>query len=303
MEGNQTSSAPDAVRPAWVDDGLFPFRSRFVTLNGHTVHYVDEGSGPTLLMLHGNPTWSFLYREVIKRLSGRFRCVAVDYPGFGLSRAAPGYRSRPEDHARVVADLIPLLDLDEFTLVVQDWGGPIGVHAAARNRDRVAALVVGNSWAWPVNGDVHFEVFSKTMGGPLGRALIRRYNIFVTLMVPAGHRLRKPTPAEMAHYREALPDAARRHATGVFPRSITGARGFLASTERDLAALRDLPALVLWADRDTAFRARERERWERALPNHRTVILPGAGHFLQTDAPDEFSDAIAAWHPLLKEER
>src|SRR5207302_11174538 len=87
------------TRPAWVDDGLFPFESRFVTIDGHTVHYVDEGSGPTLLLLHGNPTWSFDYRDVIRALRDQFRCIALDYPGLGLSSARPGYRYLPEEHA------------------------------------------------------------------------------------------------------------------------------------------------------------------------------------------------------------
>ena len=91
-------------RPAWVDDELFPFESRFVDIDGHSVHYVDEGSGPTLLFLHGNPTWSFVYREVIESLRDEFRCIAVDYPGFGLSSAAPGYRYLPAEHAQVRRD-------------------------------------------------------------------------------------------------------------------------------------------------------------------------------------------------------
>src|ERR1035438_5030215 len=87
-----TGSFGRGVRPVWVDDKLFPFTSRFVELSGNVVHYVDEGEGPILLMLHGNPTWSFVYRDVIAQLSGSFRCIAPDYPGFGLSSPAPGYQ-------------------------------------------------------------------------------------------------------------------------------------------------------------------------------------------------------------------
>ncbi len=91
------------ARPAWVDDELFPFESRFIDIDAHRVHYVDEGSGPTLLFLHGNPTWSFDYSKVIQSLRPEFRCIAVDYPpGFGLSSAAPGYRHLPIEHAEVI---------------------------------------------------------------------------------------------------------------------------------------------------------------------------------------------------------
>lgn len=116
-----------AERPAWVDDELFPFESRFVDIDGHSVHYVDEGSGPTLLFLHGNPTWSFDYREVIESLRSEFRCVAVDYPGFGLSVAAPRYRYLPAEHAEVIGGFVDALALSGATLVAHDWGGPIGL--------------------------------------------------------------------------------------------------------------------------------------------------------------------------------
>jgi len=284
-----------SVRPSWVDDDLFPFQSRFVELDGHVVHYVDEGSGPTLLMLHGNPTWSFVYREVIGSLRDRFRCVALDYPGFGLSVAAPGYSYLPEEHAAVTVRFVDRLELSDTIIVVQDWGGPIGLHTVEQRPDRFRGLVIANTWAWPVNGDMHFEVFSHLMGGALGRQLIKRLNLFVNVMIPAGHRRRKLTSAEMAHYRAALPTASRRLASAVFPRAITGSRDFLADVERGLETVSGLPALIAWADSDIAFREKERERWEELLSSHETVIFKGAGHYVQSDAAQDFSAAIRAW--------
>ena len=140
-------------RPAWVSDELFPFESRFAVVDGHIVHYVDEGKGPLLLMLHGNPAWSFLYRHVIAGLRGEFRCVALDLPGFGLSKAGAGYGYRPADHATVVEGFCDRLGLEAITLMVNDWGGPIGFWVAGRQPTRFKALVIGNTWAWPVNGD------------------------------------------------------------------------------------------------------------------------------------------------------
>ncbi len=150
-------------RPDWVDPELFPYESRYVELDGASVHYVDEGSGPTLLMLHGNPTWSFLYREVIAALRDRFRCLALDYPGFGLSTAAPGYGFTAAEHSETVARFVSELDLQGWTPVVQDWGGPIGLEAAARDPERVAALAILNTWAWPLQGNRDAERFSKLM--------------------------------------------------------------------------------------------------------------------------------------------
>ncbi|MEV6253205.1 alpha/beta fold hydrolase [Nocardia sp. NPDC051911] len=290
-----TTQQPAGVRPSWVDDELFPFESRFVELDGHVVHYVDEGSGPTLLMLHGNPTWSFVYRQVIVSLRDRFRCIALDYPGFGLSVAAPGYRYLPEEHAAVVGSFLDRLGLSQATLVAHDWGGPIGLHVAEQQPDKFERLVLANTWAWPMNGDLRAELASRLMGGPAGRELIRRFNLFVNALIPAGHKRRKPFPTEMAHYREALPTPERRQASAVLAGAIIGSRTFLTGVADRLRILEQLPTLILWADADIAFGDKERERWEAMLPNHTTALLHGVGHFLQSDAPQELSEAIRAW--------
>lgn len=288
-------SRAQPTAPDWVPRDLFPFASRFLAVDGHDVHYVDEGDGPPLLLLHGNPTWSFLYRNVIARLRRRFRCVAPDYPGFGLSRAAAGYDFLPASHARVVEAFVHALDLSGFAVMVQDWGGPIGLRLAARRAEAVRGLVIGNTWAWPIQGDPHFERFSRLMGGAVGRFAIRRLNAFVNVMIPVGVRRGRLPRRVMAAYRRPFPTADARLPTHVFPREIRGSGAFLAEVEAGLAALAGKPALVLWGDRDVAFRDRERERFEREFPHHRTVVLAGAGHFIQEDAPAQIAGAVESW--------
>lgn len=283
-------------RPTWVDDKLFPFASRFVDIDGHTVHYVDEGSGPTLLFLHGNPTWSFDYRRVVESLKQEFRCVAVDYPGFGLSVAAPGYRYLPADHAQVIERFVAALGLNGITLVAHDWGGPIGLAAVQRHPGIFDRLVLTNTWAWPVSDPV-VQLMSHVLGSPMGRLLIRQLNLFVNLMIPIGHRLAKPTAEQMAHYRKALDSPARREASAVFPREITSSRAFLAEIEARLTGIAALPALIIWGDADFAFGDKELRRWERTFTDHKTVIVEGAGHFVPSDAPEQFAAAIRGWHP------
>src|ERR671920_404639 len=144
-----TPNPSQPPRPSWLDERLYPFESRYADVGGARVHYVDEGSGPPLLLLHGNPTWSFLYRDIIAALRDRFRCIAPDYPGFGLSSAPPGYGFMPAEHARVIERLVLELDLRDVTMMVQDGGGPIGFAAATRHPGRFARFVIGNTWAWP----------------------------------------------------------------------------------------------------------------------------------------------------------
>ncbi len=289
--------APEpGVRPAWVSDELFPFESRFVVVDGHVVHYIDEGTGPLLLMLHGNPAWSFLYRHVITGLRREFRCVALDLPGFGLSKARAGYGYRPADHATVVERFCDQLGLNAITLMVNDWGGPVGFWVAGRSPERFVAFVIGNTWAWPVTGDWHFEWFSRAMGGPIGRCLIGRFNLFVNLLVPAGHRQSRLSEAEMRHYRSPFSTVESRLPTAIFPREITRSSAWLAEVTAHLPRLRRHPALILWGSRDFAFRAGERGRFEELFPEHQTVDLARAGHFIADDAPDEVIEAIRHWH-------
>ena len=281
-------------RPDWLDPVLFPFESRFLDVDGATVHHVDEGTGPPLLLLHGNPTWSFLYREVIAGLRDRFRCVAPDYPGFGLSRPAPGYGFTPAEHAEVVRRLVLELDLRDVTLMVQDWGGPIGLAAATRMPGRFSALVVANTWAWP-KSDLATQGFSRGLGGPVGRRLIQRRNLFVERILPAGVRRRTLPPEVMAAYRGPFPTPASRRPLAVLPGEILRSRPFLAQVQQRLPALADRPALILWPTADPAFRARERRRWEALFRDHETVLIEGAGHYVQEDAPEEIVAAVSAW--------
>ncbi|GMV14433.1 MAG: haloalkane dehalogenase 2 [Polyangiaceae bacterium] len=290
-------SVERGVRPGWLTRDLFPCESKFVSMAGHTIHYVDEGSGPTLLMLHGNPTWSFVYRHLIGLLRDRFRCVALDYPGFGLSVAAKGYDYLPESHLGVVERFVERIGLDELTPVVQDWGGPIGLGLAGRHAERARALVVLNTWAWPVADDPHFVRFSQLMGGPIGGLAIRYFNAFVNVMIPLGTPRRKLTAEVMQAYRRPMSTAARREATHIFPKAIVGSTPLLATVEAGLKRLADKPVLLCWGDEDIAFRDKERARFEKAFSRSRTVALRGAGHYVQEESPAEIAAAIRTWWP------
>jgi len=283
-------------RPPWIPDQLYPFESRYADVDGTRVHYVDEGSGPTLLLLHGNPTWSFLYRDVIKGLRESYRCIAVDHPGFGLSRAARGYGFTPAEHAGVLEQLIQQLDLQDVTMMVQDWGGPIGFSAATKQPERFAAFVIGNTFAWP-KSDFATQVFSRFLGGPIGRYLILQRNFFVEKAIPGSMRLRKLSDEVMDAYRGPFPTPESRRPVHVFPREILASRPWLAEVESRLPLLRDRPALLVWPTKDVAFKEPARQRWEQLFPAHQTRMLEGAGHYIQEEASEEIVAAVRAWRP------
>jgi haloalkane dehalogenase len=278
----------------WIPTDLYPFQSRYADVASARVHYIDEGGGPPLLLLHGNPTWSFLYRDIVKGLRHRFRCIAVDHPGFGLSRPGPGYRFTPAEHAAVLEQLVLQLDLRDVTMMAQDWGGPIGFAVATRRPERFSGFVIANTWAWP-KSDPPTQLFSRLLGGPVGRRLILNRNLFVERILRGGVRRRTLPDAVMDAYRGPFPTRASRVPVAVLPREILASRQFLAEVEASLPRLRERPALLVWPTKDPAFGARERQRWEELFPHHRTVLIEGAGHYVQEDAADEIVAAIRDW--------
>ena len=255
--------------------------------------YIDEGEGPPLLLLHGNPTSSYLYRKVIAGLRDRFRCIAPSYPGFGGAAAPPGYGFTPVEHAAVLERLVVELDLRDATMMVQDWGGPIGFAVAGRHPERFSRFVIGNTWAWPKT-DAGTRMFSGFLGGPIGRQLILRRNFFATTVMRSSQKRK----FDVEPYARSFPTPESRIPTWVFPREIMGSRAFLRDVEQSLSRVTSRPALILWPDGDVAFRAPERERWESLFADHETVMLEGVGHYIQEEAPDEIVEAIRSWSPV-----
>jgi haloalkane dehalogenase len=282
------------TRPDWFDATLLPYESHWLDLDGHRLHYLDVGTGPTLLMLHGNPTWGFLYRCLVAGLADRFRCVVPDHPGFGLSQARAGYGFTAAEHAEVVRGFVEALDLRDVTPIVQDWGGPIGLGAAVRDPDRYAGLVVGNTWAWP--SSLWTRSFGQVMGGPLtGWLMSQRLNLFVGQMVPRMMRRRTLTPAERAMYAGPFPTVDSRRPVRVLPDQISAAGPFLRDLEGRLGAIAGKPSLLLWATGDIAFGDGERRRWQQVLTDRTDHTLHGAGHFWQDDAGEEAVAVIRGW--------
>ncbi|WDG16785.1 alpha/beta fold hydrolase [Microbacterium sp. Clip185] len=288
-----------AVRPSWVDRDEYPFSSAIANVGGHRIHYVDTAapgqSGPTLLFLHGNPTWSFVYRDVIRALPASVRCVAPDLPGFGLSDAADDFDGTFVAHADVIERFVDALGLEDVVLVAQDWGGPIGLRLLERTPERFRGVALCNTWAWPVADDPHFARFAGAMGGRVGAFFTRHGNLFVNLMIPIGHRRRRVTRAEMAHYRRALGTARRRGFSAVLPREIVAATPHLVELEAGLSVLSAIPVLIMWGDRDIAFREPELARWRTIAPHAHVEVIEGAGHFLPSDAPAEVAASLRGW--------
>jgi haloalkane dehalogenase len=246
---------------------------------------VDEGQGQPVLLVHGTPTWSFLYRHLIWGLSTQgYRVIAVDHLGFGLSDKPEGAAYRPADHSRRLAALVEHLRLSQVDLVVHDFGGPIALGYATEHPENVRRIVLFNTWMWSLAENRSTVRASGFAAGPIGRFLYRRMNFSPKVLMKAvvGDKS-KLTPEAHRHYVQAFPDASARMAPWVLARELIGSSewydGLWARRER----LRGKPALLLWGMKDPTFGPDALARWQEALPQAEIERFPDAGHFVQEE--------------------
>ena len=276
----------------------FPFKENYAEIEGVRLHYVDEGSGPPIVMFHGNTMWSYLYRKMIPPLvAAGYRCVAPDLMGSGLSdKPADESAYSLQRHVQLVTGLIEHLELQDVTTVGEDWGGPISLRYAIEHRDNTRALVILSTFVRPMKLPAFFRVLFRS--GGFSSFLIRRMNLFLAMMFRVGFR-RPVNPRAMEQYRMPHRTAATRATLAAFPRMIpTDDRhpnaDYIWGIERTLARW-DIPVLVMFADKDIGFRAAEGQRIADLVPNGRFHLVRNAGHYLQEDAGEETAERMISF--------
>lgn len=259
-----------------------------VEVEGHAVHRVDAGAGFPVVLVHGSPTSSLLFRHQIAALSARFRVIAPDLLGFGRSGAPPGGTAFREQ-ARVLRALLDRLGLDRFALVGHDWGGPIGMAAAIRRPEQVSQLVLVNTTLRP---DFEPPWYWRPFVAPrLGELLLVRLDLFgrgLPLMMRAARER-----SLHRRYRAPLARADTRRTVLALER-LTGYPELMREV-RDALSRMQVPTLILWGEPDGYFRSPERERLHALLPHARVHPIPKGGHFPQEDAPEEVTAALLAF--------
>jgi pimeloyl-ACP methyl ester carboxylesterase len=288
---------PDSVRRQW------PYQPRFARANGWRMHYVDEGSGDPVVLLHGNPTWGFLYRDFVLPLTtAGYRVIIPDMIGFGLSEKPPRAQAHSLDgHIANLAALLRTLDLQRVTLVCHDWGGPTGLGVALSNPACMRALVLMSTWAWPLPpAEFHTRIFPwRIMHAPLlGPYLLGRHNALAGrgVYLSVVDRKRFQERAQIA-YEAVLPDPASRLLTWTWPRWIpldASALAFerFAWLERELATCR-LPTLLVWGREDDVFDPSVFiPRFRQLLPHAEGPHLVTGRHFLQEDSGPEIAGHV-----------
>ena len=273
----------------------YPFAPNYLELSGDLdglrMHYLDEGSGDPILLLHGEPTWSYLYRKMIPSLSTRFSVIAPDYVGFGRSDK-PTDRDwyTYERHVDSIVQLIEALDLTEITVVVQDWGGPIGLRCAIDHEQRFAALVILNTGImrpgpnWPTETFLQWRAYAE-----------RNPDLDVGFIIQAS-TVTELDDEVLAGYTAPWPTADSKAGVAAFPLIVPlteddpGVREMVRTGD----ALREWskPALVAFSDSDPIFPQAAGERLASRIPGAKFVPVEGASHFLQEDKGEEIAQIV-----------
>jgi cis-3-alkyl-4-acyloxetan-2-one decarboxylase len=292
MRNAMTPHLVSARQKARELEEIFPFESQYITVGGHACHYVDEGRGEPVVAVHGNPTWSFAFRHIIRHLAGRYRMIALDHIGCGLS-AKPSDSEYPYDLARRVDDFgefVDRLDLDRLSLIVHDWGGVIATAWAVRNPSRVRAMVVLNSAAFlpPPSKRIPFLLLLARSRFP-GALLVRGTNLFVRSTLLMGAARGRLTEAERRGY--LLPYASWKERLALYRfvqdipvNSKHRSHDLLRLTADQLAQLHRVPTLLCWGMRDFVFDDTILSEWISRIPAAQVERYPEARHLVFEDA-------------------
>lgn len=273
----------------WLDTVEYPFKQNYIQLSAGKMNYVDEGKGEPIVFVHGNPGWSFEFRKAIKKMSKTNRCIAPDHIGFGLSDKPYNWDYLPKNHAENFEKLINDLKLENIILVVNDWGGPIGLSYALKYPEKIKHLFITNTWMWSAEDDPYYRKFSNFAGGPIGRFLIRNFNFFGKVII-------KKAMGKKEHYHkhiyQHLETKKDRKGCWTFPKQIIASSKWLDNLWQQREKIKNKPTTIIWGEKDIAFRDQEFQVWDKLMTNKEVVKLKDVGHYPQEEASDIFIDEL-----------
>jgi haloalkane dehalogenase len=291
----ESVSSRVAGRAQWPDTATWPWPPQWLSVADGRLHYVRSGAGPRVVFVHGTPTWSYEWRHALTALSDSHEVIALDHLGFGLSDQPRRAAYSPEAHAaRFREAMTTLAPAGRLSLVLHDFGGPIALDWVLDNTDRIAHLVIVNSWMWSLDDDPSMRRAARLAGSGLSRLLYRWANASLRLLMPGAYGDRsRLTSAIHAQYLAPFADAdSRERVLFALARSLTGSSRYYATLWERRDRLADVPVTILWGMRDSALKPALLERWREGIPHARVRKFEDAGHWPHEEVPAEFNAAL-----------
>lgn len=280
-------------QPVWLSKEQFPFTSHWVNIDGSDMHYIDEGKGKVVLFVHGTPEWSFGFRNLIKELRKNFRCIAMDHIGFGLSDKPTEGDYSCVAHATRLNTFIRYLDLQNFSIVANDFGGGIAMNFALNNVNAIHRIILFNTWMWSLENDKHFSTPSRLMQSLIGRFLYLRLNASVNLIMPSSYGNRRNLTDEIhRHFKQALPDVESRRGVYALTGELMRASSWWETLWNKLNTIESERFLVFWGMKDKFVPVYALAKWQTGLPNAKFICYDDAGHFVHEERPGDMIAAI-----------
>lgn len=276
----------------WLNKTAYPFKSNFLETEYGKLHYIDEGKGNVILFVHGTPTWSFLYRKYIKKLSSNYRCIAVDNLGFGLSDKPKDFIGTPQTHSGILTNLINHLSLEDINLVVHDFGGPIGLSYAINNSANIKSITLFNTWLWETKNNKDAIKIDKILHSWLGNFLYLNTNFSPKMLFKKAFYNKKLLSKNThLHYTKPFKSKKDRYGLLNIGKSLIGSSNWYEENWKKIQCLENLPMLILWGDKDEFIKPDQLEKWESKFPNAKVVNFE-SGHFVQEEKPEESVEAL-----------
>lgn len=279
----------------WLDQKEYPFAAKYFSTEGHRLHYIDEGSGETLLFVHGTPSWSFDFRHLVKALSKQYRCIAIDHIGFGLSDKPEHYNYSTLQHSKTLSYFIDYLQLKEITLIAHDFGGPIGMNSALEKPERFKRIIILNSWLWSSENEPAFIKIKKVLKSPLLPFLYRYLNFSPRYLLPSSFGAHKLPKALLKQYTSPFANKRERNGTVAFAHSLLNDQAWFESLWEQRSKLKHLPMLLIWGMKDLFVSPSYLAKWQNGFPHATTVQLNTCGHFPQEEEHEKTITAIQYW--------
>ncbi len=279
-------------KTAWLDREIYPFTSNYFRVNDQQLHFIDEGEGETILFVHGTPSWSFDFRHLIKALRSKFRCVAIDHIGFGLSNKPQEYDYSTINHASTLEKFIKDRDLKNITLVAHDFGGPIALSVAIKNPFLFKRLIILNSWLWSSESAPEFIKFKRILKSPLLPILYRYFNFSPRYLLPKSFGERKIDKKTLQYYTQPFSNSKERFGPLAFAKSLLNDQAWFEEMWANRKSISALPTLLIWGLKDPFVTEKYLQKFREGFNNCEVIKIPGCGHFPQEEQPDQVASGI-----------